>query len=113
MLSTLRSIAPVKVEPKPVSYKHSELQGMLLEIGNVRGVQTYCPNKSPRFKGRTLGEIATLKELPAFPGINTDIVRQIDVIWLDKSFPIHAFEVELTTGIWSGLVRLGELRRLK
>ena len=85
---------------------------MLLEIGNARGVQTYCANRSPRFKGTTLGDIATVKALAQFPGINNEIVRQIDVIWLDGSFPIHAFEVELTTGIWSGMVRLGELRRL-
>jgi hypothetical protein len=104
--------APVKTEPKPVVDQHSELQGMLLEIGNVRGFQTYCPNKAPHFKSKTLGEIATLKSFPEFPGLNTDFVRQIDVIWLDKTFPMHAFEVELTTGIWPGLVRLGELRRL-
>ena len=85
---------------------------MLLEIGNSRGIQTYCANKAPRFNGRTLGDIATVKTLHQFPGINNEIVRQIDVIWLDGAFPIHAFEVELTTGIWSGMVRLGELRRV-
>jgi hypothetical protein len=91
---------------------HSALQGMLLEIGNVRGFQTYCPNKSPLFSGRALGDIATVKTFPDFPGMNVDIARQIDVVWFERSFPVHAFEVELTTGIWTGLVRLGELRRL-
>ncbi|MFH1923749.1 MAG: hypothetical protein ABIP48_28145 [Planctomycetota bacterium] len=112
ILTTSAPITSVKHGSKAELNKHSELQGMLLEIGNVRGAQTYCANKSPRFKGKRLGEIATVKQLPEFPGINYDMVRQIDVIWLEKSFPVHAFEVELTTGIWSGLVRLGEFRRL-
>lgn len=112
ILTPSAAITSAKHDSRAELNKHSELQGMLLQIGNVRGAQTYCANKSPRFKGKPLGEIATVKELPEFPGINYDMVRQIDVIWLDKSFPVHAFEVELTTGIWSGLVRLGEFRRL-
>jgi hypothetical protein len=112
MLSASEAFTPIKRGSKVELGQHSELQGMLLEIGNARGVQTYCANKSPRFRGKPLGEIATARELPEFPGINYGMVRQIDVIWLEKSFPVHAFEVELTSGIWSGLVRLGELRRL-
>jgi hypothetical protein len=98
--------------PKELSDNHSALQGMLLEIGNVRGFETYCPNRSPRFRSKALGDISTLRAFPEFPGLNNDIIRQIDVVWLHRSFPIHAFEVELSTGIWPGLVRLGELRRL-
>jgi hypothetical protein len=112
LLDARRDFLPVKPEPKRILDKHSQMQGMLLEIGNVRGLQTYCPNKSPRFNGTPLGDLATIKELPAFPGLNNNIIRQIDVIWLEKLFPVHAFEIELTTGIWSGMVRLAELRRL-
>jgi hypothetical protein len=112
LLGAPHDVFPVKPEPKRVLDKHSQMQGMLLEIGNARGLQTYCPNRSPRFNGTPLGNLSTIRQLPTFPGLNNNIVRQIDVIWLDKSFPVHAFEIELTTGIWSGLVRLAELRRL-
>jgi len=105
-------VAPTRLEPKSVLRAHSEIQGMLLEVGNTRGFETYCPNKSPRFGTKALGQIATVRDFPEFPGLNNNMVRQIDVIWFSKSFPIHAFEVELTTGIWSGLVRLAELKRL-
>lgn len=111
-LDTSPSTIPAKSEPKKLSNKHAHLQGILLEIGNLRGYQTYSPNKSPQFNGKPLGDIATAKEFPEFPGLNNNILRQIDVVWLDRSFPIHAFEVELTTGIWTGLVRLAELKRL-
>jgi hypothetical protein len=112
VLRTDASISPPQDAPKPVQAKHAALQGMLLEIGQVRGFDTFTPNRSSRFKNKTLGEIASVGSLPTYPGINNNIVRQIDVLWLDRSFPTHAFEVELTTGIWSGLVRLGELKRL-
>src|SRR4030066_962856 len=36
---------------------HSILQGRLLEIGNIRGYQTYCPNKSKVFNEMKLEEI--------------------------------------------------------
>jgi hypothetical protein len=106
------AITPPQVESKPVQAKHAALQGMLLEIGRIRGFDTFTPNRSFRFKNKALAELATMASLPSYPGINNNIVRQIDVVWLDKSFPTHAFEIELTTGIWSGLVRLGELKRL-
>jgi hypothetical protein len=112
LLATPSNLPPPTPEPKQSVVQHSQLQGMLLEIGRLRGFETHCPNKSPRFKGSSLGELASLKSFPKFPGINGDIVSQIDVIWLEKSFPMHAFEIELTTGIWSGLVRLSELKRL-
>jgi len=106
------ALPSAKVDSKTAA-RHAALQGMLLTIGALRGYQTFCPNKSPRFGKTSLGELTTVSKFPSFPGLNTDIIRQIDVVWLDRSFPVHAFEVELTTGIWSGLVRLGELRRLQ
>jgi hypothetical protein len=112
LLDSSSELAPAKRQSAFSRDAHAEIQGMLLEVGNSRGYATFCPNKSPRFKSKSLGEIATTKEIPEFPGLNNDIIRQIDVIWLARSFPVHAFEVEFTTGIWSGLVRLGELRRL-
>src|SRR5205085_11430837 len=39
---------------------HSVLQGRLLDIGNIRGFQTYCPNKSKKFNNSKLSDIATL-----------------------------------------------------
>ena len=85
---------------------------MLLEIGNFRGFETYSSDRSPVFHGRSLGSIATLPTLPTIPGIASEVARRVDVIWFDEDFPKDAFEVELSTGIWSGLVRLGEFSRL-
>jgi hypothetical protein len=93
---------------------HYILQGRLLEIGNIRGYFTYCPNKRKKFNKVRLDEIAKLNECPQLQYSNQDSTRNIDVIWfreVSKGFyPEYAFEVELSTGIWSGFGRLATLR---
>lgn len=92
---------------------HSILQGRLLEIGNVRGFDTFCPNKVKTFNEKTLGEIATLKTCPELQFSDFNLLRQIDVLWFknrgNKFVPEYAFEVELSTGVWSGVGRMATL----
>ncbi|HEX8499247.1 MAG TPA: hypothetical protein VF659_01555 [Pyrinomonadaceae bacterium] len=92
---------------------HSVVQGRLLEIGNIRGYQTFCPNKSKKFNGRRLDDIATLRVCPQLQFSEYEILRQIDVIWFreknSKLLPERAFEVELSTGTWSGVGRMATL----
>jgi hypothetical protein len=92
---------------------HSVLQGRLIEIGNIRGYQTFCPNKSKKFNGKQLSEIATLRSCPELQFADYDVLRQIDVLWFRekgaKYIPECGFEVELSTGTWSGFGRLATL----
>jgi hypothetical protein len=92
---------------------HSVLQGRLLEIGTIRGYQTFCPNKSKVFNGKPLGQIATLNTCPDLQFSDYNLLRQIDVLWFrekaEKYIPEYAFEVELSTGTWSGVGRLATL----
>lgn len=92
---------------------HSVLQGRLLEIGNIRGFETYCPNKSKKFNDRSLEEISTLKDCPTLQFSDLNLLRQIDVLWFKNRgvnlIPEYAFEVELSTGIWSGIGRMSTL----
>jgi len=92
---------------------HSVLQGRLIEIGNIRGYQTYCPDKSRKFNERKLDEITTLKSCPELQFSDYSLLRQIDVLWFkpkgNNFIPEYAFEVELSTGIWSGVGRMATL----
>ena len=92
---------------------HSVLQGRLLEIGNIRGFETYCPNKSKKFNDRSLEEISTLKDCPTLQFSDLKLLRQIDVLWFKNRgvnlIPEYAFEVELSTGVWSGIGRMSTL----
>jgi len=92
---------------------HSVIQGRLIEIGNIRGFHTFCPDKSKKFNDVELGKISTLTKCPELQFSNYDLLRKIDVIWFKekgKNFiPENAFEVEMSTGTWSGVGRLSTL----
>ncbi len=92
---------------------HSILQGRLLEIGNIRGFKTFCPDKSKKFNQKRLDEISTLSQCPKLEFSNYNVLKNIDVIWFTEKnnhfIPEYAFEVELSTGTWSGVGRLATL----
>ncbi len=92
---------------------HSILQGRLLEIGNIRGYHTYCPNKSKIFNEVKLEQISTLQACPKLQFSDYNLLRQIDVLWFkyrgNNFVPESAFEVELSTGVWSGVGRMATL----
>ena len=106
---------PVKEETKNTVEEslHSVIQGRLLEIGNIRGYHTYCPDKSKIFNEKKLEEIASLNTCPDLQFSDYNLLRQIDVIWFvnrgSNFIPEYAFEVELSTGVWSGFGRMATL----
>lgn len=103
--------------PKPQSKEqkkeqiHYSIQGMLLEIGNAEGFNTYSPNKNAIFDNKPLLQIMTLSEFPNFTYPNiTQSIRFIDVLWFnDRGFPKFAFEVEITPQFRSSLLKFSEL----
>jgi hypothetical protein len=92
---------------------HSVLQGRLIEIGNIRGYYTYCPNKSKIFNEKKLMDITTLQNCPQLQFSDYNLLREIDVLWFknrgNNYIPEYAFEVELSTGVWSGVGRMNTL----
>lgn len=74
-------------------FNHSYYQGILLEIGNCRGMQTFVPeqDKNKRFAGATLKEVRSLDALPSFS--YPELVHRsasIDVIWFnERKMPSH------------------------
>ena len=92
---------------------HSVIQGRLLQIGNIRGFHTFRPDKSKKFNDVELGKISTLTKCPELQFSNYELLRKIDVIWFREKgkhfIPENAFEVEMSTGTWSGVGRLSTL----
>jgi len=94
---------------------HWDVMGMLLELGQMLGYDTYVadPSRRSQLLGKSLGEIALLSEVPPFTYeryLNT--VRRVDVLWFKEEFPAYCFEVEHTTGMTKGLLRLYQIRNL-
>ncbi|HET7118925.1 MAG TPA: hypothetical protein VFI29_20710 [Hanamia sp.] len=96
---------------------HSILQGRLLEIGNIRGFHTFCPDKSRIFNEKRLDQIATLDSCPKLQFSDYNLLQKIDVLWFknrgNNYVPEYAFEVELSTGVWSGVGRMATLMDYK
>lgn len=91
---------------------HSQVQGWLRDLGIGLGFDVWIAANDHN-RSYELGRLADgcLSRLPvpveALPSI--DAVRLIDVLWLDGERVAAAFEVEHTTSIYSGIVRMLDL----
>ena len=102
-----------KLSLDPSKLSHWDAIGILLELGNLLGYDTYTadPAKQCNALKKSLGEIALLKGIPPFTYQKLlDTVKNVDVIWFKDEFPAHCFEVEHTTGVTVGLLRLYQIR---
>jgi type II restriction enzyme len=90
---------------------HTEVQGWLRDLGRALGFDVWvATNDRARHLGNGRLADGCLEELPD-PLVQVDSVPLIDVIWLDRGTTraAAAFEVEHTTSIYSGIVRLLDL----
>lgn len=92
---------------------HTQVQWMLAKIGKKMGYNIWIASndRNRKYQNETLGSFSE-KELPPLGlGENAQkIIEYIDVIWLKGSKHIvAAFEVERTTKIFSGLLRMSDL----
>lgn len=70
---------------QPEESIHNVIQGRLIDIGNIRGYSTYCPDKSKTFNRRKLGDMITLSECPILQFSDYNLLRKIDVLWFRKA----------------------------
>src|SRR6266567_195186 len=121
-VSTVISV-PEADEPAPPSSDaaeepsaHTSVQYDLLRLGAAMGFDVWVAKNDRKRKanGTFLGSISRmLEELPTqFAPAAQQIIEFIDVLWLDKKTIAAAFEVEHTTSIYSGLLRMSDLLAL-
>ena len=104
-----------KNEKERIVTRHTEMQGMLLEIGNSRKEvqETYTNDKKCIFQNKSLGSLATLQSVPPFTyeKIIKESVSYADVIWFnERYFPSKIFEVENSTDFRDAFVKFTELQ---
>jgi hypothetical protein len=92
---------------------HTEIQWRLLDLGSQIGLKVWAPrsDRSKTWGGRRVGDVANLLEcLPnQFDKVTNKTIENIDVLWLAGQTIVAAFEVEHTTTIYSGLLRMSDL----
>jgi|GEM_PF-1864394 len=93
--------------------EHTEIQSLLLKLGAEMGFDVWVArnDRSRVFNGTKLGEMPRIKaELPLqFDEATNSTIELIDVLWLRGNQIIAAFEIESTTSIYSGLLRMADL----
>jgi len=102
------------VEPEAKEQReHTEIQWLLLKLGSDAGFDV-CPARSDRnreWKGRRFSELPKYTQrLPRqFDEVTNRTIEQIDVLWLQRNSIVAAFEIEHSTAIYSGLLRMSDL----
>ena len=93
-----------------------KIQALLAKIGTTMGMSIWIPRND---RNAVLGELETqdleiLQQLPLnYDETTLKTVEQIDVLWLRRRSIIRAFEVEHTTSIYSGILRMADLLALQ
>lgn len=92
---------------------HDEIQWLLLKLGNDMGLDVWVArNDRNKLVGENrFSDLPHLKEkLPVqFDEATNRTIELIDVLWLKGNAISAAFEIESTTSIYSGLLRMSDL----
>ena len=92
---------------------HTEIQWLLLKLGADMGFSVWVArnDRGRSFDAHRFSELPALKSsLPLqFDDATNRTIELIDVLWLDRNSIVAAFEIESTTSIYSGLLRMADL----
>ncbi len=103
-----------KTQTKEREYSHYFFQGVVAEIGNLKGFQTFVPaqDKNKPYAKQKLGDITTLSKLYEFT--YAEVLRKaqtIDVAWFNtRRYPNSFFEIEHSTDFYNSLLKFVELQ---
>jgi hypothetical protein len=100
-------------EPEGAASVHTEIQYLLVKLGADMGFDVHVArnDQSRAWNGHRLGDMPRRREqLPQqFDPVTNQTIELIDVLWLDGNAIVAAFEIESTTSIYSGLLRMSDL----
>jgi hypothetical protein len=110
----IEETAKNKNSTQTIEFNHSYYQGLLLQLGQFKKLETFVPaqDKNRKFLNQSLKELSTITTLPSFS--YSHLVQRsstIDVIWFnDRQMPHSFFEVEHSTDIQNSLLKFNDLQ---
>jgi len=105
-----------QTKPRAAAIDHTHLQWLLAKVGKRLGCRVWIAanDRTKEWEGESLGSLS-VRRLPSL-GMDADsqrVVSLIDVVWLSGANQVAAaFEVERTTAVYSGLLRMADLAAL-
>jgi hypothetical protein len=113
--AALLDTEPAAVARPDEERAHAKAQHALIQLGKVTGCSVWVASndRNRLYQGQALGN-GCLIALPnmGFDRDATARIALIDVIWIRHNAPVCAFEVETTTTVYSGLLRMSDLLAL-
>jgi len=109
---SLASAPEIEIIEEPIEHSHNSIVFSLLKIGKLLGCDVWVANdlKNKVINDQRLGDLSVDDlNLPGFDNSTLNILKAIDVLWLQRSYIIAGFEIEHTTQIYSGLLRFSDL----
>jgi hypothetical protein len=92
---------------------HDEIQWLLLYLGEKMGLDLWVASndKGKAYNGQRFQDLTRIrKTLPVqFDAATNRTIELIDVLWLQGNSIVAAFEIEHTTSVYSGLLRMADL----
>lgn len=102
---------------EPVDVRESiQMQAMLARIGIQMGMKIWIPANDRKAVVRVDSSLESgiVSALPLhYSEVTLKTIENIDVLWLKGRSIVRAFEVEHTTAIYSGLLRMADLLALQ
>lgn len=115
--AVLEAKEPSRTVAAEPSTRHTEIQYHLLRLGAELGLDVWVArnDRSKIYNGELLGAMANmLDELPTqFNEATNRTIELIDVLWLKGNTILAAFEIEATSSVYSGLLRMSDLLALQ
>lgn len=97
--------------------EHTRVQLILSQLGHAMGFKVHIPasDRSKTYEDKRINEIVPLVEQLNLGLIPTmmRVIKNIDVLWIDDDAVVGAFEIESTTSIYSGILRMADLLSLQ
>lgn len=106
----INEVIDEKIENAPT--EHTEMQWRLIRLGNQSKFDVWVPSadQSKEFKGNKFRDFV-IKEFQGSIDIPS-YIKNIDTVWKLGYSIKSAFEIEHSTSIYSGILRLSDLRTL-
>lgn len=106
----------LSVNEKTIIDESKRIQSLIASIGESMGFKIWIPknDRSRVMVNWKPNDDVLLDELPMnYNELTIKTIEQIDVIWINRSSIVRAFEVEHTTAIYSGILRMADLMALQ
>jgi hypothetical protein len=97
--------------------QHTDTQYQLIRLGAEMGFDIWVArnDRGKECNGEALQNLPNIaNELPTqFDNVTNKVIELIDVLWLKGNRIVAAFEIECTTSVYSGLLRMSDLLALQ